>query len=165
MQRSRVWSTSTSFFYHSCLSCFRPHDTSPLMSTPFEKLHTSGEEKLQMWRSVYGVHTVIIREHNWVEMTKSCAEVKEFLEDFKSPEPLSPYHTLNGGRTSTVRLRYTAGDCALRLDLSVPICELKLFLLVRSPFHYSQRLWRTPEALWLNRVCTCLAGSFSPFYF
>ena len=65
----------------------------------------------RMWilESEHRVRTIIMRDHEWDEMKKSCEEVKQFLRNFKFPEPLSPRNALYGGRTSDLKLRHTAG--------------------------------------------------------
>nr|DAC81317.1 TPA_asm: PolB [Larimichthys croaker adintovirus] len=96
-------------FYHGCPSCFNPHDTCPLRRVPFEELHAASEEKMQALKSVYGVQTVVMWEHEWSALKNVHAGVKAFLRSFLPPEPLCPRDALFGGRTSAVRLRYTAG--------------------------------------------------------
>ncbi|XP_029975791.1 uncharacterized protein LOC115408984 [Salarias fasciatus] len=96
-------------FFHGCPICFQPHETCPLTGKPFEELYTASEEKLHRLRSVYGLQTCVIWEHEWLEMKKSDPRVGEFLKEFDPPEPLSPRQALYGGRTSALRLWYTAG--------------------------------------------------------
>ena len=97
-------------FYHGCPTCYDPSATCPMTNTPYEELHLATEEKIQTLKSVYGVHTYVMREHEWVEMKKSHPRVVKFLKTSDFPEPLSPRQALFGGRTSAFRLRYTAGE-------------------------------------------------------
>ncbi len=56
-------------FYHSCPSCFQPHNACPLTGTCFKELHMPSEEKLETLRSIHGLHTIVMREYDWMEMT------------------------------------------------------------------------------------------------
>ncbi|XP_049421984.1 uncharacterized protein LOC125882246 [Epinephelus fuscoguttatus] len=95
-------------FYHGCPSCFQPHDICPLTGRPFDELHASTVARIQMLESVHGLKVNVMREHNWLELKKSHPPLRDFLKRAKTPRPLSPRDALYGGRTSAVRLRYTA---------------------------------------------------------
>ncbi|CAI5685429.1 unnamed protein product [Oreochromis niloticus] len=95
-------------FYHSCPKCYRPEEICPLTCTPYGDLHASTEARLRELRNVYRVRTVTLWEHEWSEMKKSDEEVKKFLQSYEAPEPLSPRSGLYGGRTSALRLHYSA---------------------------------------------------------
>ncbi|KAF0021975.1 hypothetical protein F2P81_025772 [Scophthalmus maximus] len=92
-------------FYHGCPSCFHPHKTCPLTGKPFEELHALCEEKLQTLR---GLRVFVMREHECLQMKKSNPAVQDFLKRYNPPQPLSPRDALYRGRTSPVKLRYTA---------------------------------------------------------
>ncbi|XP_051800711.1 uncharacterized protein LOC127532721 isoform X1 [Acanthochromis polyacanthus] len=95
-------------FYHGCPSCFSPTETCTLRGVSFGELHVAGEDRVRRLESQHGIRVVVMREHVWNEMKKSCAEVKEFLSVFDPPEPLSPRKALYGGRTCALKLRHTA---------------------------------------------------------
>ncbi|CAI5679595.1 unnamed protein product [Oreochromis niloticus] len=95
-------------FYHGCPKCYRPEEICPLTRAPYGDLLASTEARLRELRNVYRVRTVTLWEHEWSEMRKSNEEVKEFLQSYEAPEPLSPRSGLYGGRTSALRLRYSA---------------------------------------------------------
>ena len=96
-------------FYHGCPTCFRPHDICPMTGIAFEEMHSASQEKLHQLRSTHGLHTEVMTEHAWTLMKKTHAGVREFMKKYDPPEPLAPRAALYGGRTSALRLRYTAG--------------------------------------------------------
>ncbi|KAL3976503.1 olfactory receptor [Sarotherodon galilaeus] len=95
-------------FYHGCPKCYRPEEICPLTCAPYGNLHASTEARLRELRNVYRVRTLTLWEHEWSEMKKSNEEVKKFLRSYEALEPLSPRSGLYGGRTSALRLRYSA---------------------------------------------------------
>lgn len=96
-------------FFHGCPTCFDPRSVNPLLGVRYEELHFATQKKLQTLRSEYKVNTVALWEHEWTDMKKSDQRVKAFLQTSHFPEPLQPRDALFGGRTSAIRLRYTAG--------------------------------------------------------
>ncbi|XP_024117194.2 uncharacterized protein LOC112138787 [Oryzias melastigma] len=97
-------------FFHGCPTCFQPYDKCPLRGVRFERLHSEAMEKMEKLRSVYGVQTFVMWEHEWSDLTQKNTEVKRFLEKFQPPEPLLPRDSLYGGRTCPMKLRYTASE-------------------------------------------------------
>lgn len=96
-------------FYHGCPSCFQPHQKNPLTGARYEEMHVASEKKLEALGARHGLRTVVMREHTWREMTATQQGVKNFLLQFRPPDPLSPRQALFGGRTNAFRLTYTAG--------------------------------------------------------
>ncbi|XP_053090991.1 uncharacterized protein LOC117597613 isoform X1 [Pangasianodon hypophthalmus] len=96
-------------FYHGCPTCFDPAETCPLRGVRFSELWLNSEERVRTLESEHGVRVMVVREHEWLEMKKSCDRVKEFLRTFNPPEPLVPRAALYRGRTSALKLRHTAG--------------------------------------------------------
>lgn len=96
-------------FYHGCPRCLNPAESCPLRGKTYGEIHAASEVRVQTLESEHGVRVVIMREHEWDELKKSCDEVKQFLSVLNPPEPLSPRSALYGGRTSALKLRHTAG--------------------------------------------------------
>ncbi|KAF0022459.1 hypothetical protein F2P81_025272 [Scophthalmus maximus] len=100
-----------------------PHETCPLTGKPFEELHALCKEKLQTLRSVHGLRVFVMREHEWLQMTKSNPVVQDFLKRYNPPQPLYPRDAFYGGRTSPVKLRYTAAaNETVQTELPGSVC-------------------------------------------
>ncbi|XP_036002595.1 uncharacterized protein LOC118565752 isoform X1 [Fundulus heteroclitus] len=96
-------------FYHGCPECFPADQTCPLRGVCYERFHAATIERARVLQSVYGVRLEVMWEHSWDLMKASHSGLKRFLDCFSAPAPLCPRNALFGGRTSALRLRYTAG--------------------------------------------------------
>lgn len=67
-------------------------------------------DRLQMLESSYGLKVTHLWEHEWHEMKEKNQQLRTFLDQFELKEPLVPRDALYGGRTSAIRLRYTAAE-------------------------------------------------------
>lgn len=90
-------------FYHRCLFCFRPSDTCSLTGTIFEQVNAVCEEKILRLQCEQGDKVIVMRERTWVEMKKSHPGLKEFLQGYNPPQPLSPRVALYDSRTCAAR--------------------------------------------------------------
>lgn len=80
-----------------------------MTGAPFGDLYVATEVNLQRLRSEHNVCEIEVREHDWIEMTKTGLRVKQFLKESDCPEPLEPRSALYGGWTCAFRLRYMQG--------------------------------------------------------
>ncbi|XP_053718831.1 uncharacterized protein LOC128757511 isoform X1 [Synchiropus splendidus] len=94
-------------FFHGCPSCADPQAVCPLRGRPYGEFYSATMEREQTLKSNHEVRLITIWEHEWRSLQQSCDDLRDFLLDFDTPEPLNPRNALYGGRTSALKLRYT----------------------------------------------------------
>ncbi|XP_035239706.1 uncharacterized protein LOC118208867 isoform X1 [Anguilla anguilla] len=108
---SEVGGVRTAFEFHGCLfhgcpQCFDSNTINPLTKQDFGSMYRKSQEKIDILRSTYNLHVVVLWEHEWVRLKKESPEVQTFLLCSDYPERLEPRDALFGGRTNALRLKY-----------------------------------------------------------
>ena len=129
--KQRIFSFNGCVF-HGCEVCFNPGDPSPFDGTPFGQLYSKTLERRTKIESKYHIEIEEMWEHEWTRMKKYDPSVKSFMSNYELKPRLEPRAALFGGRTSAVRLRYTAqpGESMHYVDFTslYPYCNAEFFL-------------------------------------
>ncbi|KAL0148364.1 hypothetical protein M9458_056344, partial [Cirrhinus mrigala] len=97
-------------FYHGCTHCYNPNDLNLLLKVPYGLLRRQFDDKLEILKHAYGLHTEVQWECSWTRAKQSDANVIAFMSTYKHPERLNPRDALFGGRTNAFKLYHKAAE-------------------------------------------------------